>query len=287
MAHNRAEAHEDTMRVDMPDDMDTPANLSRKRTKFLEDGLDTGVKIQRTSWAGGARPQISHKSPKERLLTFMNQEDGRLDINIQEHRPKLAKLLDHFHRERKASEPSKVSEPPAEPVHEKPKPKPFPLRMNIVIHVVGSRGDVQPFVALGKELKKHGHRVRLATHLAFEDFVCDSGLEFFNIGGDPEEMMAFMVRNPGLLPDFQTIKSGSIQRHRECVRDMVCGCWRSCFEPGDGTGPKYLFDDVHSYIDDQQLPRPFVADAIIANPPSFAHVHCAEKLGIPLNMMFT
>jgi hypothetical protein len=24
---------------------------------------------------------------------------------------------------------------------------------------------------------------------------------------------------------------------------------------------------------------PFVADAIIANPPSFAHFHCAEKLG--------
>jgi hypothetical protein len=31
----------------------------------------------------------------------------------------------------------------------------------------------------------------------------------------------------------------------------------------------------------------FVADAIIANPPSFAHVHIAEKLGIPLHMMFT
>ena len=32
---------------------------------------------------------------------------------------------------------------------------------------------------------------------------------------------------------------------------------------------------------------PFVADAIIANPPSFAHVHCAERLGCPLHMMFT
>ena len=32
---------------------------------------------------------------------------------------------------------------------------------------------------------------------------------------------------------------------------------------------------------------PFVADAIIANPPSFAHVHCAERLGIPLHLMFT
>lgn len=32
---------------------------------------------------------------------------------------------------------------------------------------------------------------------------------------------------------------------------------------------------------------PFVADAIIANPPSFAHIHCAEALGIPLHLMFT
>jgi hypothetical protein len=33
--------------------------------------------------------------------------------------------------------------------------------------------------------------------------------------------------------------------------------------------------------------KPFVADAIIANPPSFAHIHVAEKLGIPVHMMFT
>jgi hypothetical protein len=32
---------------------------------------------------------------------------------------------------------------------------------------------------------------------------------------------------------------------------------------------------------------PFVCDAIIANPPSFAPPHIAERLGIPLHMMFT
>ena len=57
----------------------------------------------------------------------------------------------------------------------------FPLNLNIVIHIVGSRGDVQPFLALGRSLKKHGHRVRLATHLAFKDLVqypdCDVGLD--------------------------------------------------------------------------------------------------------------
>jgi UDP:flavonoid glycosyltransferase YjiC (YdhE family) len=59
-----------------------------------------------------------------------------------------------------------------------------------VIQVVGSRGDVQPSVALGTELKRCGHRVRIATHGVFEKFVQESGLEFFAVGGDPAELMA-------------------------------------------------------------------------------------------------
>lgn len=54
-------------------------------------------------------------------------------------------------------------------------------------------GDVQPFVALGQELQLQGHRVRLATHHIFQDFVQSSGLEFFDIGGDPADLMAVSV----------------------------------------------------------------------------------------------
>ena len=64
------------------------------------------------------------------------------------------------------------------------------IPLNIVIQVVGSRGDVQPFVALGNELQRHGHRVRLATHAVFEQFVRKAGLEFYSIGGDPTQLMA-------------------------------------------------------------------------------------------------
>lgn len=143
------------------------------------------------------------------------------------------------------------------------------VKLNIVIQVVGSRGDVQPFVALGKELQKHGHRVRLATHQAFDSFVRDSGLEFYPIGGDPADLMAYMVKNPGLIPRMKSLREGDIQRKRIMVAEMLKGCWRSCLEddPIDGS--------------------PFVADAIIANPPSFAHVHCAQALGIPVHLMFT
>lgn len=143
------------------------------------------------------------------------------------------------------------------------------IRLNVVIQVVGSRGDVQPFIALGLELKRYGHRVRLATHDCFENFVLESGLEFYPIGGDPKDLMAYMVKNPGLIPSMKSIREGDIQRKRDMMGKMLNGCWKSCIEP------------------DQVSQQPFVADAIIANPPSFAHIHCAQALGIPLHMMFT
>ena len=171
-----------------------------------------------------------------------------------------------------------------------------PPPLNIVIHVVGSRGDVQPFIALGRVLKKtFGHRVRLATHSTFRAFVEENGLEFFSIGGDPAELMAFMVRNPGLMPGKDALRSGEISRRRKGMYEIMQGCWRSCFEAGDGTGPAVSDENSTSGIGfnrgssltGESLLRPFVADVIIANPPSFAHIHCAEKLGVPLHLMFT
>jgi UDP:flavonoid glycosyltransferase YjiC (YdhE family) len=66
-----------------------------------------------------------------------------------------------------------------------------------VIQVVGSRGDVQPFVALGNELQRAGHRVRLATHDTFEKFIKESGLEFYPIGGNPADLMAVSLQCTG------------------------------------------------------------------------------------------
>ncbi|KAK8568887.1 hypothetical protein V6N12_007423 [Hibiscus sabdariffa] len=72
--------------------------------------------------------------------------------------------------------------------------------LQIVMLIVGTRGDVQPFVAIGKRLQADGHRVRLATHSNFKDFVLSAGLEFFPLGGDPKVLAGYMVKNKGFLP---------------------------------------------------------------------------------------
>jgi sterol 3beta-glucosyltransferase len=37
-----------------------------------------------------------------------------------------------------------------------------------------------------------GHRVRLATHANFKDFVMTTGLEFYPLGGDPKVLAGCM-----------------------------------------------------------------------------------------------
>ncbi|KAL2443709.1 Sterol 3-beta-glucosyltransferase UGT80B1 [Exophiala dermatitidis] len=221
--------------------------------------------------------------------------DGRVNIKINQRSCKLTDLLIpalrrqlELQREKAAAKPW-VPEGLGETEGLPPPP------MNIVIQIVGSRGDVQPFVALGQVLKnKYNHRVRIATHPTFKQFVNENGLEFFSIGGDPAELMAFMVKNPGLMPGWDSLRNGDVGKRRRAIYEMITGCWRSCIEAGDGTGVQVTDDNMDTRSFDSGISlngdltqNPFIADAIIANPPSFAHVHIAEKLGIPLHLMFT
>ncbi|KAG8868418.1 hypothetical protein FRC20_003433 [Serendipita sp. 405] len=190
-------------------------------------------------------------------------QDGRLNIrmNIKKNLPDLPSNYANPIREF-AVDPA-LSRPVTGPREGGLVPK-----LSIVIMIVGSRGDVQPFLALGQELLRQGHRVRIATHGTFREFVKDSGLEFYNIGGDPHDLMSYMVRNPGLIPGWTSLTNGDIRRKQKMLAEILDGCWDACSQP-----------DVDN--------KPFVADAIISNPPAFAHVHCAEALGIPLHLSFT
>lgn len=60
--------------------------------------------------------------------------------------------------------------------------------MRIAIIAPGSRGDVQPYLALGKGLAAAGHAVRLLTHENFEDFVEAHGLDYRPLRGNVQEV---------------------------------------------------------------------------------------------------
>lgn len=142
-------------------------------------------------------------------------------------------------------------------------------RLAIVILIVGTRGDVQPFIALAKELLAFGHRVRLATHETFRKFVRENDIEFYPLAGNPADLMSFMVKNAGIVPSLGSIMAGDVGKSRTIIADILASTWKACTEDDDETG------------------IPFTAEAIIANPPSYGHIHCAEKLQIPLHIMFT
>lgn len=56
--------------------------------------------------------------------------------------------------------------------------------MRILIPLVGSRGDVQPGVALGAELERRGHTVVVGAPPNFVDFVGRAGLKGRQFGPD-------------------------------------------------------------------------------------------------------
>ncbi|RDA93317.1 hypothetical protein CP533_2032 [Ophiocordyceps camponoti-saundersi (nom. inval.)] len=156
--------------------------------------------------------------------------------------------------------------------------EPIIPHLNVVIMVIGSRGEIQPFVKLGKLLHQtYGHRVRIATHPAFQDMVeKEQGLDFFSVGGEPSELLEYMVNNPGMISKLKTARLGKIGKRRHVTAEIFDGFWRSCTEATDGRVTR----DEHDV-------QPFIADCIIANPASYAHIHCAEALGIPLQLIST
>ncbi|KAL3328368.1 hypothetical protein AABB24_035820 [Solanum stoloniferum] len=137
--------------------------------------------------------------------------------------------------------------------------------IQIVMLIVGTRGDVQPFIAIGKRLQEYGHRVRLATHANFKEFVLTAGLEFYPLGGDPKVLAGYMVKNKGFLPSAPS----EIPVQRNQLKDIISSLLPACKEPDMDTGV------------------PFKPDAIIANPPAYGHTHVAEALKIPIHIFFT
>ena len=73
--------------------------------------------------------------------------------------------------------------------------------MQVLLSTIGSRGDVQPLVALGRELKGLGHRVRLCVPPDFRAWIEGEGLSVVPIG--PPVRATGKARPPAAPPTLE------------------------------------------------------------------------------------
>jgi UDP:flavonoid glycosyltransferase YjiC (YdhE family) len=100
--------------------------------------------------------------------------------------------------------------------------------MKITITSVGSRGDVQPYVALGRGLQQAGFDVTLAVDELFESFIHSHGLPFAPLSANPmralEEGSVGMGDNPlQLFSWFRKYVKEIINQHFESMLDACRG----------------------------------------------------------------
>ena len=123
--------------------------------------------------------------------------------------------------------------------------------MRIAITVAGSRGDVQPCVALGLGLQAAGHEVRVASWEPFRGLVEGRGLAFHPVDGpDPDRLVEALVeagRNP--------LKYAGA--FRALLRPHVARGFHDCLAACRG------------------------ADAVVYTPLGFAGYMAAEHLRLP------
>ena len=128
--------------------------------------------------------------------------------------------------------------------------------MRVAIHTLGTRGDVQPYIALALGLMQHGHAVQLAAPVQFAAFVQDRGIplaplpgEFLDVMETPEGKAA-IAGGEGFGAGLKLLK-----HVRPMMRTLLDAEWAAV----KGFGP----------------------DAIVYHPKSLAAPHLAEKLRVP------
>ena len=128
--------------------------------------------------------------------------------------------------------------------------------LRVTCLTIGSRGDVQPYIALCKGLLAEGHRPRIATHAEFEPWIRQHGIDFRPVDGDPAELMRICVENGMFTYSFLREASA---KFRTWIDELLTSAWSACQE----------------------------SDLLIESPSAMAGIHIAEALGIPYFRAFT
>ncbi|KAI3319875.1 glycosyltransferase family 1 protein [Xylariaceae sp. AK1471] len=128
--------------------------------------------------------------------------------------------------------------------------------MNITCLTIGSRGDVQPYIALCKGLMAEGHKTRIATHNEFRSWIEGHGIEFAPVAGDPSELMHLCIQNG-------TFTWAFLREANSKFRGWLDGLLESAYDACKGS------------------------DLLIESPSAMAGIHIAEALSIPYFRAFT
>ena len=59
--------------------------------------------------------------------------------------------------------------------------------------------------------------------------------------------MAFMVKNPGLMPGFDSLKNGDVTKRRKAMWDVLVGSWRACEYLAYSPTSIEIIDSVNDY----------------------------------------
>ena len=99
----------------------------------------------------------------------------------------------------------------------------------IAMIALGSRGDVQPYIALGKGLQTAGHDVRILTHEDYEPLVAAHGLAFRLMKGNVQaivespEMRELLAKGNFLAINAYTAKAAQ-SAALDWAKDGLAGC---------------------------------------------------------------
>lgn len=128
--------------------------------------------------------------------------------------------------------------------------------LRVTCLTIGSRGDVQPYIALCKGLLEEGHRPKIATHAEFEPWIRKHGIDFAPVDGDPAELMRICV-DYGMFT-YSFLREASL-KFRGWIDELLASAWKACQN----------------------------TDVLIESPSAMAGIHIAEALGIPYFRAFT
>ncbi len=100
----------------------------------------------------------------------------------------------------------------------------------IILFTLGTRGDVQPFVALGIRLREMGHHVRVVTNEHHFNFVTEYGLAFRPISVDLAALMAQPAGQAWLNSGRNPLRAHRLIRHLTgpLMDRMLNDAWEAC-----------------------------------------------------------